>query len=114
MRCTSGKVFDVAVDLRKGSKTFGKYYGVELSSENKKMFLVPKNFAHGYYVMSDEAVFCYKVDDFYHPNDEGGIIWNDAEISVKWPILDNDKNKIIFSEKDTKWEGFSAWKNKYL
>ncbi len=114
VRCTKGKVFDVAVDLRKDSKTFGKYYGVELSAENKKMFLIPKNFAHGYYVMSDEAVFCYKVDDFYHPNDEGGIIWNDKEIGVKWPITDNKISDIIFSEKDTKWEGLDSWKKKYL
>ena len=114
VRCTKGKVFDVAVDLRKGSKTFGKHFGVELSEENKKMFLIPKNFAHGYFVMSSEAVFCYKVDDFYHPNDEGGIIWNDKEINVNWPFSDSEIGNLILSSKDTKGEGFDSWKKKYL
>ena len=87
VRVIKGEVFDVAVDLRKGSKTFGKWHGELLSEENKKQFLVPKGFAHGYLVLSDMAEFCYKCDDFYHPNDEGGLAWNDPEIGVKWPKL---------------------------
>ena len=86
VRVVNGEVFDVAVDLREGSKTFGKWYGVLLSAENKKQFFVPKNFAHGFIVLSEEAEFCYKVTDFYHPNDEGGILWNDAEVGVEWPM----------------------------
>lgn len=80
VRVVSGKVFDVAVDLRTGSETYGKWFGVELSGENKKMFYIPEGFAHGFVVLSDEAVFAYKCTDFYHPGDEGGIIWNDPEI----------------------------------
>ena len=80
VRAARGTVFDVAVDLREGSKTFGKWYGVELSEENKKQFFIPKNFAHGFVVLSDTAEFAYKCTDFYHPNDEGGIIWNDSEV----------------------------------
>ena len=87
VRVIKGEVFDVAVDLRKGSKTFGQWHGELLSEENKKQFLVPKGFAHGYLVLSDMAEFCYKCDDFYHPNDEGGLAWNDPEIGVKWPKL---------------------------
>jgi len=74
-----------AVDLRAESKTYGKWYGIELTEENKKQFLVPAGFAHGFLVLSDIAEFCYKVTDFYHPNDEGGIAWNDPELGVKWP-----------------------------
>ena len=90
-----GKVFDVAVDLRKDSKTFGKWTGVELSAENKKMFWVPKGFAHGFVTLEDDTEFVYKCDEFYHPEDEGGLIWNDSDIGIKWPI-DNP----ILSEKD--------------
>lgn len=85
VRAIKGEVFDVAVDLRKGSPTYGKHYGVILSEENKKQFLVPQGFAHGFLVLSDMAEFCYKVDDFYHPNDEGGLAWNDPDIGIKWP-----------------------------
>ena len=85
VRVIRGAVFDVAVDLRPGSETYGKWYGIELTAENKKQFLIPKNFAHGFLVLSDEAEFCYKCDDFYHPNDEGGIAWNDPTIGVRWP-----------------------------
>jgi dTDP-4-dehydrorhamnose 3,5-epimerase len=85
VRVIKGSVFDVAVDLRAESKTYGKWYGIELTEENKKQFLVPAGFAHGFLVLSDIAEFCYKVTDFYHPNDEGGIAWNDPELGVKWP-----------------------------
>ena len=103
VRVVSGKVFDVAVDLRTGSETYGKWFGVELSAENKKMFYIPEGFAHGFVVLSDEAVFAYKCTDFYHPGDEGGILWSDPEIGVEWPI-DPDA-KLIISEKDQKWGG---------
>ena len=85
VRVIRGAVFDVAVDLRPGSETYGKWYGIELTAENKKQFLIPKGFAHGFLVLSDEAEFCYKCDNFYHPNDEGGIAWNDPAIGVQWP-----------------------------
>ena len=86
VRVVNGEVFDVAVDLREGSKTFGKWYGVVLSAENKKQFFIPKGFAHGFLVLSENAEFTYKCSDFYHPNDEGGLIWNDKDINVEWPI----------------------------
>lgn len=98
VRVISGEVYDVAVDLRPGSKTYGKYVGVVLSAENKRQFFIPKGFAHGFLVLSDEAEFVYKVDDFYHPNDEGGLMWNDPEINIAWPITADDV--IILSEKD--------------
>ena len=100
VRCIEGEVFDVAVDLRKESPTFGKYYGLILSESNKKMFYIPKNFAHGFLVLSEYATFSYKVDDFYHPNDEGGIIYNDKDINIDWNIKHN--LNIILSEKDKK------------
>ncbi len=103
VRVVSGKVFDVAVDLRAGSKTYGKWFGVELSGENKKMFYVPEGFAHGFVVLSDEAVFAYKCTDFYHPGDEGGILWNDPEVGVEWPIPADMEPTL--SERDTKWGG---------
>ncbi len=101
VRVISGEVYDVAVDLREGSETYGKYFGEILSAENKKQFFIPKGFAHGFLVLSDEAEFVYKVDDFYHPNDEGGIIYNDETINIDWP-LDRVEN-LILSEKDQKW-----------
>ena len=100
VRVISGEVFDVAVDMRKGSKTYGKWFGVRLSAENKKMFFIPKNFAHGFLVLSDYAEFTYKCTELYHPNDEGGIIYNDPDIGIEWPTEGLD---LIFSEKDTKW-----------
>lgn len=106
VRVVSGEVFDVAVDLRPGSKTYGKWYGVILSAENKKQFFVPKNFAHGFLVLSEMAEFAYKCTDFYHPNDEGGLIWNDPDIGVKWPIPEG--MELIFSEKDQKWPGLKS------
>lgn len=87
VRAIKGTVFDVAVDLRSDSETYGKWYGVELSEENKKQFLIPRGFAHGFLVLSDMAEFCYKCDDFYHANDEGGMAWNDPEIGIKWPCV---------------------------
>ena len=86
VRVIRGSVLDVAVDLRKGSPTFGKYCGQILSEENRKQLLIPKNFAHGFLVLSDTAEFCYKCDDFYHPNDEGGIAWNDPDIGIDWGV----------------------------
>ena len=104
VRVVRGSVYDVAVDLREGSETYGKYFGVELSAENKKQFFIPRGFAHGFIVLSDEAEFVYKVDDFYHPNDEGGLLWNDEEIGIDWPL---DKiggiENLIQSEKDKAW-----------
>lgn len=85
VRVIKGRVFDVAVDLRKDSATYGKWYGVELTEENKKQFLIPRGFAHGFLVLSDTAEFCYKCDDFYHANDEGGLAWNDPNIGIVWP-----------------------------
>ncbi|MCR4999342.1 MAG: dTDP-4-dehydrorhamnose 3,5-epimerase [Lachnospiraceae bacterium] len=101
VRVINGRVFDVAVDLRKGSKTYGKWFGVELTAENKKQFFIPKDFAHGFIVLSDYAEFCYKVTDFYHPNDEGGLIWNDKDIAVEWPMPEGmGPEDLILSDKD--------------
>ena len=104
----SGEVFDVAVDLREGSKTYGKWFGVLLSAENKKQFFIPKNFAHGFLVLSDSAEFAYKCTDFYHPNDEGGLAWNDPDIGVDWPIPEG--MELTISEKDQKWKGIKEFK----
>jgi len=98
VRVVSGEVFDVAVDLRKDSKTYGKWVGIILSEDNKKMFMIPRGFAHGFVVLSDSAEFTYKCDDFYHPEDDGGIMWNDPDINIKWPIV----GKLELSEKDKK------------
>ena len=92
VRAIKGSVFDVAVDLRADSKTYGKWYGVLLTEDNKKQFLIPEGFAHGFLVLSDEAEFCYKCTDFYHPGDEGGLAWNDPEIGIKWPELVGEYN----------------------
>ncbi len=118
VRVIKGSVFDVAVDLRSGSKTYGKHFGLELTEENKKQFLIPKGFAHGFLVLSDVAEFCYKCDDFYHANDEGGMAWNDPEIGIQWPLLQGeykgsasaegysvDGTPLNLSEKDQKWLG---------
>lgn len=98
VRVLTGTVYDVAVDLRKNSPTYGKSYGVILSEENKKMFYVPEGFAHGFLVLSDIAVFSYKCTDFYHPEDEGGILWNDSELGIQWPLDENTTP--LVSEKD--------------
>ena len=104
VRVIKGEVFDVAVDLRKGSPTYGKWEGVILSDENKKQFYVPEGFAHGFLVLSDEAEFTYKCTNFYDPHDEGGILWNDPDINVEWPIAQD--MEIMLSEKDMKWKTF--------
>ena len=96
VRCIEGEVFDVCVDLRKGSSTYGKWVGVILSAEKGNQFMIPRGFAHGFVVLSETATFCYKCDDYYHPEDEEGIIWNDLEIGIKWPICEG----IVLSEKD--------------
>lgn len=98
VRVLSGEVFDVAVDLRKGSRTYGKWVGVLLSGENHRQFMIPRGFAHGFLVVSDYAEFAYKCDELYHPEDEGGIVWNDPDVAVQWP----DVGEIILSEKDKK------------
>lgn len=108
VRVIRGRVYDVVVDIRKDSDTFGRWYGVELSEENKKQFLIPKGFAHGYLVLSDWAEFCYKCTDFYHPNDEGGLLWSDPDIGIQWPIPEG--MELIFSEKDPKWGGIKDFK----
>ena len=104
VRVLSGEVYDVAVDLRKDSKTFGKYFGVLLSDENKKQFYIPEGFAHGFVVLSDTAVFAYKCTDFYHPGDEGGLIYNDPTIGIDWPI---EGIELIMSQKDREWKGIN-------
>ena len=106
VRVISGEVFDVAVDLRPGSETYGKWYGVVLSAENKKQFFIPKNFAHGFLVLSEKAEFFYKCTDFYHPNDEGGLIWNDPDVGIKWPIPEG--MEVILAEKDKNWKGIKS------
>lgn len=117
VRAIRGRVFDVAVDLRADSATYGKWYGVELTQENKKQFYISPGFAHGFLVLSDTAEFCYKCTDFYHPGDEGGLAWNDPAIGIEWPELTGSYNgtasaegyaltdgtPLNLSEKDQKW-----------
>ena len=119
VRVVRGRVFDVAVDLRPGSETYGQWYGLELSEENKKQFYISEGFAHGFLVLSDTAEFCDKCTDFYHPNDEGGLAWNDPQIGIRWPELTGvypghagaegytlaDGTALSLSEKDQKWPG---------
>ena len=118
VRVIRGEVFDVGVDLRPGSPTFGMWHGELLSAENKKQFYIPEGFAHGFYVLSEEAEFCYKCTDFYHPGDEGGLAWNDPEIGIVWPGLEGsyhgspssagysvDGSALLLSAKDEKWPG---------
>ena len=117
----------MAVDIRETSTTYGKWHGEILSEENKKQFMIPRGFAHGFLVLSDMAEFCYKCDDFYYPNDEGGIAWNDPDIGIKWPILRGDYKgtasaegfkvdgvSLILSDKDQKWLGIKATFNYQL
>lgn len=119
IRVVNGSVFDVAVDLRKESKTYGKWFGDVLTAENKKQFYIPEGFAHGFLVLSDVAEFCYKCTDFYHPGDEGGLAWNDPEIGIAWPQLTgtykgtasaegytlSDGTPLNLSDKDQLWKG---------
>lgn len=100
VRVIKGAVFDVAVDIRRESSTYGKWFGVELSAENMKQFYIPAGFAHGFLVLSDEAEFCYKCTDFYHPGDEGGILWCDPDIGINWPL----KGEPVLSDKDKCWK----------
>jgi len=104
VRVLSGEVFDVAIDLREGSKTYGKWEGVTLSAENKRQLFIPRGFAHGFLVLTDTAELCYKCDDVYHPNDEGGLMWDDPNIGIQWPSSEGegtlDPSKITLSEKD--------------
>ena len=112
VRCIKGEVFDVAVDLRPGSKTYGKWVGVVISGENKKMFMIPKGFAHGFLVLSDEAEFCYKCDDFYNPKSEGGLKWNDEDVGIVWPEVPGMKpEEYLKSEKDSKWPSLKEIKD---
>lgn len=118
VRAIRGRVFDVAVDLRSGSATYGRWYGVELTEENKKQFYISEGFAHGFLVLSDVAEFCYKVTDFYRPGDEGGLAWNDPAIGITWPEVTGDYSgtasasgycladgtPLTLSEKDQNWE----------
>lgn len=107
VRVVGGEVFDVCVDLRAGSPTFGQWEGVVLSAENRRQFFIPRGFAHGFYVLSESAVFAYKCDDVYHPNDEGGIRWDDERIGVEWPLLEGCD--VILSDKDRRHPSFSEY-----
>ena len=110
VRCIKGEVFDVAVDLRPGSKTYGQWEGVILSEENKKMFFVPKGFAHGFLVLTEEAEFTYKCDDLYNPTAEGGLKWDDPDVGIEWPLGDMKKEDLLTSEKDGKWPSLKELK----
>ena len=105
-------MFDVAVDLREGSPTFGQWHGVLVSEENKKQFFVPKGFAHGFLVLSDYAEFCYKCSDFYHPGDEGGLKFDDPDLGVEWPIPEG--MELTLSDRDKVWGGIEEYKETYL
>lgn len=107
VRALEGEVYDVAVDLRNGSGTFGKYYGVVLDSQRNNMFYIPEGFAHGFYVVSDFAVFTYKCTDFYHPEDEAGLMWNDSTINIDWKSICGDVSPLL-SEKDSKHPAFDT------
>lgn len=121
VRVIKGTVYDVAVDLRRTSPTYGKYHGILLTEDNRKQYLIPRGFAHGFLVLTDVAEFCYKCDDLYHPNDEGGLAWNDPEIGIEWPEVVGDYpgsasaagykladgSPLILSDKDQKWLGIN-------
>ena len=111
VRVIRGEDYDVAVDLRKDTATFGKWFGERLSEENKKQLFVPEGFAHGYLVLSDYAEFCYKVTDFYHPGDEGGILFNDPAIGVEWPTPEGMKpDELLLLERDRNWGGLLEYR----
>lgn len=120
VRVIRGAVFDVAVDMRAGSKTYGHWQGVCLTEENKKQLLIPRGFAHGFLVLSETAEFCYKCDDFYHPNDEAGLSWNDPDLGIEWPGITGeyrgtasaegyslDGTPLLLSGRDQKWPGIA-------
>jgi len=107
VRCIKGKILDVAVDLRKNSQTFKKYVSIELSEDNKFMLFIPKGFAHGFLVLSKEAEVIYKVDNIYAPDHESGLIWNDGQVGIEWPI-----NNPILAEKDKKWPSLKQLEEK--
>lgn len=109
VRVLDGEVLDVAVDLRKGSKTYGKWVGAVLSAENKRQLMIPRGFAHGFLVLSETAVFAYKCDEYYHPEDESGIMWNDPDVGVEW----GDVTDVILSEKDQKHPTLSECRQEY-
>jgi len=123
VRILKGEVFDVAVDLRPGSETFGKWHGEILTDSNRKQMLIPRGFAHGFLVLSEYATFCYKCDDFYHPEDEGGLSWNDPDIGIEWPDVVIEHNErlgsneyvlksgvpLLLSAKDKKWPSFKEY-----
>ena len=111
VRVIKGKVFDVGVDLRANSPTYGKWYGEILSEDNKKQLYIPPKFAHGFLVLSDEAEFLYKCTEFYHGDDESGIMWNDEDIGIKWPLDDIDE--VILSDKDKEWKTLKESQIKY-
>ncbi len=111
VRVIKGEVFDVGVDLRADSETYGKSFGIILSDENKKQLYVPPKFAHGFLVLSDEAEFVYKCTDFYHGDDESGIKWDDEDLAIDWPLDGIDE--IILSDKDKQWLGFKESQIKY-
>lgn len=112
VRCIRGEVFDVAVDLRPGSKTYGKWEGVVLSEDNKRMFYIPRGFAHGFLVLSDVAEFCYKVDNIYDHEAEGGLKWNDEKVGIIWPEIEGmNKEDYLTSDKDSKWPSLEELKN---
>lgn len=111
VRVIRGEVFDVAVDLRKGSATYGRWHGEILSAENKKQMYIPKDFAHGFVVLSEEAEFAYKCTDFYHPDDEGGIAYNDPEIGIRWPVPED--MELIMSPKDRAWGSLAEFTQTY-
>lgn len=120
VRVIKGTVYDVALDLRRDSPTYGNYHGVILTEDNRRQYLVPRGFAHGFLVLSDVAEFCYKCDDYYHPDDEGGLAWNDPELAISWPEIVGaypgsasaegyrltDGSPLILSERDQRWPGF--------
>ncbi len=107
VRCIKGKVLDAAVDIRKNSKTYGQYIAVELSEENKKQLFIPRGFAHGFVVLSEDAIFTYKVDNIYKPDYESGIIWNDKDLNIDWQL---NENEVVLSEKDKKLPTFEELK----
>lgn len=114
VRVIKGAVYDVAVDLRKDSSTFGKWYGLELSAKNKRMFFIPKGFAHGFLTLEDETEFTYKCTDFYHPEYDSGIMWNDKDINIDWNLekYNLSEEDILLSEKDKKHQSLKEYKNK--